>query len=974
MKIQELAIVFIIIILPISIVVSAFAQLQIQTINTQSIYDAKLTAATYDAIRAFQINTEYDTGVDITNSKIEDLQASVKTFRNSVKSAFELTGYTEEDMNNYIPALVYTLYDGFYIYSPYKNINYQYEEKKDDEGNVVKDADGNIQYDESKPAEGNGENIYGIKPYISYSCRYKRSGIDVVITYSLDNYITVQGTVNGEYVNRSGYLIDNISDPEGPEENYTIEYNGIEIKDERLTEYLSVDECAYVKLNGTKYYRLESTEQIVYFANDGLLREQCSLAKNKKEYDQWARLIDNNKMAKEYYKEAKEFTDWFKSKGLNEIKYSDAYGETIDDEGNIVLGKIWSENSQKVFEFNTTLDYNKNIENELSNFNQHRLAVIRHNIENNLSIAISNYNEYSGATNLFQMPKLQEDEWDYITHNISLISFLQGLPIGGKMYNGYTIVTNTESKEVVLEQNINILGTDGAYHKIGDQRFEDGSVGVAAIYGGKNSAGRLNLDFNRKKIVDYNEEVNYYYYPLKKFDASYNSVVMQNKVTTYDDIYRYINEQPNDELKEAFYTALGRERYGVYKMLTFVNINDITKNIPLLTVIYVANVANAENVTNMPAYQVKLYGETIQISTQKPIRNGYDFKGWSTNPNASNGEKAFEGGSDYKTDKSIILYAVWKKSEYDIVYKANGGDESSLPTPNPDKKIHGTDYKISKTEPTRTGHVFLGWLGSDSKTYKSGEPSRDTYVSDLPLTLTAQWAKAEYEVTFNANGGENGPGNITKTYGEDIKIPTKNPTRYGYDFLGWSTDPNATEADPKYAPGKTYNTDSEVDLYAVWKKKTFKITYKLNGGTGNKNPTTYEYGDTITLKNVSRSTCKFEGWYLNGKKITKISDAYGDLTITAKFSHSSSCYKSVKKSHTIKQLSISEKNRPSEQLFRFTVTYGYYCNGTHTTGTWVYTRSYLSGSADMGPIETESKSGQTDGTYTHTHTELSCGY
>ena len=259
MKIQELAIVFIIIIIPISIVVKAFAQLQIQTINTQSIYDAKLTAATYDAIRAFQINTEYDTGADITNSKIEDLEASVKTFRNSVKSAFELTGYTEEDMNNYIPALVYTLYDGFYIYSPYKNINYQYEEKKDDEGNVIKDAEGNIQYDESKPAEGNGENIYGIKPYINYSCRYKRSGIDVVITYSLDNYITVQGTVNGEYVNRSGYLIDNISDPEGPEENYTIEYNGIEIKDERLTEYLpglSVDECAYVKLNGTKYYRL----------------------------------------------------------------------------------------------------------------------------------------------------------------------------------------------------------------------------------------------------------------------------------------------------------------------------------------------------------------------------------------------------------------------------------------------------------------------------------------------------------------------------------------------------------------------------------------------------------------------------------------------------------------------------------------------------------------------------------------------
>ena len=122
MKVQDLAIIFIIIILPISLVISTYTQYQIQTINTQTLYDNKLTTATYDAIRAFQINTTSSTTSDLTKSKSRDLEASVSAFRNSIKSTFALTGYSRDTLDRYIPALVYTLYDGFYIYSPYKNV------------------------------------------------------------------------------------------------------------------------------------------------------------------------------------------------------------------------------------------------------------------------------------------------------------------------------------------------------------------------------------------------------------------------------------------------------------------------------------------------------------------------------------------------------------------------------------------------------------------------------------------------------------------------------------------------------------------------------------------------------------------------------------------------------------------------------------------------------------------------------------
>jgi len=536
MKIQELAIIFVIIILPISLLLSEYTQFQIQTIKLQTEYDAKLTAATYDAIKAFQLNSTNSSTSDLANSKMRDLEASIATFRNSIMTAFELNGYTEDDLNNYIPALVYTLYDGFYIYSPYKNTH-------DEVGNRI---------------AGEGNAMYGLKPYINYSCRYIRGATDVVITYSLDNYITVQGTmpINGvvKYVNKSGYLIDGIYYNESTGE---VKYNGVEIQTEQLKEYLPIaiggiipEAYPYAKVNGTKYYLIDN--QIVYILNG---KPIVQYKDGDTQYDYWKDLIYSNNSAKEYYKKAYEFTKWLREEtNLEDLRYSDARREENANE------RIWEGNNTKIFR-----DTSNNIENESSNFNQHRLNIIRHKIETNLAIAISNYNKYSGAAtyNVFQMPELKENEWDNIIHNISLISFLQGLHIGGKIYNGYTLVTNSESKEVVIEDNIYILGDDGYYHKIGDKGFETGG-GVSiddGIYGIDKSAGRLNLDFEKATLISGDDL--HQYYPLQAYKASYDSVVMQNNVTTYDDIYEYVNAQSND-LKRAFYTALGRERTSKY--------------------------------------------------------------------------------------------------------------------------------------------------------------------------------------------------------------------------------------------------------------------------------------------------------------------------------------------------------------------------------------------------------------------------
>ena len=179
MKLQHLAVIFVIIILPISLVLAAYLGNQITTIQLQTQYSTKLINATYDSLKAFKINTANNNYSTLGASKARDIEASVSTFYRTLATAMGTIGYSSYELQTYTPALVYTLHDGFYIYTKY--------------------------YDTNK-----NEYTYGLKPMITYSCRYKVGNgdrYDFVVNYTLDNSISIIGTVDGEFVTKSGYLI-----------------------------------------------------------------------------------------------------------------------------------------------------------------------------------------------------------------------------------------------------------------------------------------------------------------------------------------------------------------------------------------------------------------------------------------------------------------------------------------------------------------------------------------------------------------------------------------------------------------------------------------------------------------------------------------------------------------------------------------------------------------------------------------------
>lgn len=141
-----------------------------------------------------------------------------------------------------------------------------------------------------------------------------------------------------------------------------------------------------------------------------------------------------------------------------------------------------------------------------------------------------------------------------------------------------------------------------------------------------------------------------------------------------------------------------------------------------------------------------------------------------------------------------------------------------------------------------------------------------------------------YDINFNANGGSDAPSNITKIEGTSVTLPTKEPTRAGYTFIGWATDPNADK--PDYKSGDTYTNDESVTLYAVWEAKvatSFIISdpvLDLNVGEEPKTVTiTPNPLDAICDWTVKDATKSGDTFTVNGIEITRYGNTF-DMSAT----------------------------------------------------------------------------------------------
>ena len=274
---------------------------------------------------------------------------------------------------------------------------------------------------------------------------------------------------------------------------------------------------------------------------------------------------------------------------------------------------------------------------------------------------------------------------------------------------------------------------------------------------------------------------------------------------------------------------------------------------------------NANGGSGAPSSQSKYYGQTLTLSSTKPTRTGYTFKGWAT---SSSGSATYNAGASYTSNASVTLYAVWQANTYTVKYNANGGTGA----PSSQTKTHGVALTLASAKPTRasinddgvtTTYTFKGWATSSTATtvaYTAGAK----YTANESITLYAVWVKTstvtEYDVTYNTNGGS-GVSSQIKKKGTTLTLRTTIPTKNGYTFKGWGLSEDVTTV--SYTAGASYTTDADIVLYAIWTPWTHTVQFNLNGGSGTVPSSFTKTTDVdvmISEGTISKTSCVFKCW------------------------------------------------------------------------------------------------------------------
>ena len=225
-----------------------------------------------------------------------------------------------------------------------------------------------------------------------------------------------------------------------------------------------------------------------------------------------------------------------------------------------------------------------------------------------------------------------------------------------------------------------------------------------------------------------------------------------------------------------------------------------------------------------------------------PTNDGFAFDGWY----ADGAEEPYDFSAPVTGD--LVLYARWSTSGDDVVahlvtFDCSDGAHVSVRTVGDGERVE------RPADPTREGYEFLGW-------YADGSESPYDFSTPVTgdLTLYARWSKrgdgaVAHIVTFDSAGGTP-VASQSVADGQRAERPA-DPTRAGYEFLGWTLDGEAYDFK---TPVKT-----DLELTATWKKQESKKddTEKDDGDKDDSGSTDEQKGSatkTTAVTTVTTST------------------------------------------------------------------------------------------------------------------------
>ena len=729
MKLQNLTIIFIIIILPIVLVLSAYIGYEVKTINKQNMYNTGVNTAVHDAVFAYEMNSKNDDYSDNAENKRSNIKASVKTFENSLSNACNLGLYNNDAIEEYIPALVFGMYDGFYMYAP------------------------------SETKNGYKHNL---RNFVYYSEEISCSNYDLIIRYTLDNYVAVSGTIDGTYITKAGYLINL---------DKCNNYNWKKTKspDDKIEEATLLDNFTYEGVS------INEKEELIYTT---LSEDKTELISNSSE-------PEKDSTAIEYYKEAIAFSEWFNEYIISK-NVSSEYGYLSIKDGN-------------------------DPEKEDSKFVQHKNQIIKEKMENVLNSSITAY--ANKTRNSYKMPKFNEEEWKKIYNNISIVALVQGMNLGFKTYNNYCIVSSTNNNEYV---NPNLLYfTDGnSYHDIRCTEIaEDETTGYRIGDFEKKSYEEVQKDEEGNELKDATGTVitkDKYYYKHNEL-ACYKCV--NGSIESTKSIYDYVRDnEVNSKVRSSYFTSLARERYKTTKLLS--SYNDVDARYYTITYKY----------TNMDGAHEEKVISNIKKGNYVTILNGEDvmlgenetFMGWKVD---NNEENILEANKEYQVISNITLTPYYKKI-YKIEFYVKNERINIWRKVDTESVTEGSKFLINKEPTTNSKYRFLKWntqKDGSGEDYHKG--TTITVNSNIKL-----YAMLQEQVTIDIIYAKTNYDEIEKRIimidkGTKLSEPEKIKIEH-YNFQGWYAD---KEYNKEFDFNQEINSNTKI--YAKYKSE-FSLEWK----------------------------------------------------------------------------------------------------------------------------------------------------
>lgn len=251
-----------------------------------------------------------------------------------------------------------------------------------------------------------------------------------------------------------------------------------------------------------------------------------------------------------------------------------------------------------------------------------------------------------------------------------------------------------------------------------------------------------------------------------------------------------------------------------------------------------------------------------------PSRDGYNFKGWFTDPDDPN--------TKIDTTKKVVnpenhkIFAVWEAKTIQVTFIHNdymtGIATSTVHAINQTfNELYVLDIPLTANYP---GYNFVGWylnssLSEDSKI----DPDNTKVTNPQPHNVYGKWSPKTPTITFNGNGGTWGTQTTidkVQTYGQTFVFPDSLPQRSGYNVEAWYLNDECTGT--AYYSNDICRFYENTTLYAKWKPKTLNVTFDSDGGNPAHQYIIQTFGSKYIIPTAQEAIPKktgytFAGWF-----------------------------------------------------------------------------------------------------------------